>query len=105
MKKFVPGQNLCSSAFGGNIRPYTKQRAQHRSPFLERPPTPPSPGAHAIPPPAKQFSGRPIPQPCITNSGIVSAAKEVTFGRRQATPQAVAMAMASERAVGTLQWS
>ena len=39
--------NLCSSAFGGNIRPYTKQRARHGSPFLEPPPSP-----------AKQFSGR-----------------------------------------------
>ena len=60
VKKKFPGQNLCSGAFGGNIRPYTKQRARHGSPFLE-PPPPPSPGAHAIPPlpPTKQFSGRP----------------------------------------------
>ena len=40
MKKIFPGQNLCSGAFGGNSRPYTKQRARHRSPFLERPPPP-----------------------------------------------------------------
>ena len=53
VKKNFPGQNLCSGAFG-NIRPYTKQRARHRSPFLERPPPPPSPGAHAIPPPPPQ---------------------------------------------------
>ena len=58
MKKNFPRQNLCSGAFGGNNRPYTKQRARHGSPFLEPPPPPPSPGAHAIPPPAKQFSGR-----------------------------------------------
>ena len=61
MKRNFPGQNLCSGAFGGNIRPYTKQRARHRSPFLERPP--PSfagrPCHPPPPPPAKQFSGRP----------------------------------------------
>ena len=51
VKKNFPGQNLCSGAFGGNIRPYTKQRARHGSPFLEPPPPPPSPGAHTIPPP------------------------------------------------------
>ena len=50
MTKTFPGQNLCSGTFGGNIRPYTKQRARHGSPFLELPP-PPSPGAHATPPP------------------------------------------------------
>ena len=38
MKKNFPGQNLCSGAFGGNIRPDTKQRARHGSPFLEPPP-------------------------------------------------------------------
>ena len=38
VKKAFPGQNLCSGAFGGNIRPYTKQRARHGSPFLEPPP-------------------------------------------------------------------
>ena len=55
VKKIFPGQNLCSGAFGGNICPYTKQRARHRSPFLERPPPPPLPGAHAIPPPQSNF--------------------------------------------------
>ena len=54
MKKYFLGQNLCSGAFGGNIRPYTKQRARHGTPFLE-PPPPPSPGAHAIPPPQSNF--------------------------------------------------
>ena len=62
MKKNFPGQNLCSGAFGGNIRPYTKQRARHRSPFLERPPPPPLLRPAPMPsPPAKQFSGRPMP--------------------------------------------
>ena len=60
MKKIFPGQNLCSGAFGGNNRPYTKQRARHGSPFLE-PPPPPSPGAHAIPPPpCKAIFGPPL---------------------------------------------
>ena len=60
VKKKSPGQNLCSGAFGGNIRPYTKQRARHGSPFLE-PPPPSFAGrpCHPAPPPAKQFSGRP----------------------------------------------
>ena len=40
-KKTFSGQNLCSCAFGANIRSYTKQRAQHRTPFLQ-PPNPPS---------------------------------------------------------------
>ena len=50
--------DLCSGAFGGNNRPYTKQRARHGSPFLEPPPLlrrAPMPS-----PPAKQFSGRPM---------------------------------------------
>ena len=38
MKVIFPGHKLCSGAFGGNIRPYTKQRARHGSPFLEPPP-------------------------------------------------------------------
>ena len=58
VKKIFPGQNLCSGAFGGNIRPYTKQKAQHRSPFLESPP-PLLRRAPMPSPPAKQFSGRP----------------------------------------------
>ena len=37
VKKTFPGQNLWSGAFGGNIRPYRKQRARHGSPFLEPP--------------------------------------------------------------------
>ena len=41
-KKRLP--NLCSGAFGANIRSYTKQRARHRSPFLRTPP-PPRPAA------------------------------------------------------------
>ena len=36
-KKFS-GQNLCSCAFGANIRSYTKQRARHGTPFLQPPP-------------------------------------------------------------------
>ena len=52
VKKNFPGQNLCSSAFGGNILPYTKQRARPaQKPISGTPPPPHSPGAHAIPPP------------------------------------------------------
>ena len=57
-EKTFLGQNLCSGAFGGNIRRYTKQRGRHGSPFLEPPPLlrrAPMPS----PPPAKQFSGCP----------------------------------------------
>ena len=50
MKKKFPGQNLCSGAFGGNIRPYTKQKARHGSPFLE-PPPPSFAGRPCHPPP------------------------------------------------------
>ena len=59
VRKNIPGQNLCSGAFGGDIRPCTKQRARHGSPFLEPPPPPLSfAGRPCHPPPAKQFSGR-----------------------------------------------
>ena len=56
VEKNFSGQNLCSCAFGTNIRSYTKQRAQHGTP-----PPPPSAGVHVTPPPppAEQFSGRP----------------------------------------------
>ena len=64
MEKTFSGQNLCSCAFGANIRSYTKQRARHGAPFLQ-PPPPPSAGVHVTPPPppppAEQFSGRPTP--------------------------------------------
>ena len=50
VEKTFSGQILCSCAFGANIRSYTKQRARHRTPFLQ-PPTPPSAGVHVIPPP------------------------------------------------------
>ena len=36
-KKFL-GQNLCPGAFVANMHCYTKQRARHRSPFLQPPP-------------------------------------------------------------------
>ena len=48
--KNFSGQNLCSRAFGANIRSYTKQRARHGTPFLQSPP-PPSAGVHVTPPP------------------------------------------------------
>ena len=50
MDKTFSGQNLCSCAFGANIRSYTKQRAQHGTPFVQ-PPPPPSAGVHVTPPP------------------------------------------------------
>ena len=60
-EKNFPGQILCSGAFGGNIRPYTKQRAWHGSPFLE--PPPPSfagrPCHPPPPPPRKAIFGPP----------------------------------------------
>ena len=64
VEKTFSGQNLCSCAFGANIRSYTKKRAQHGTPFLQHPP-PPSAGVHVTlpPPPAEQFSGPGVPQP------------------------------------------
>ena len=59
MKKNFPGQNLCSGACGGNIRPYTKQRARHGSPFLE--PHPPLLRRAPMPsPPRKAIFGPPF---------------------------------------------
>ena len=82
MKKIFRAKICVPAPFGGNIRPYTKQRAWHRSPFLERPPAPPSPGAHAIPPPpqsnfpAAQQSpaspGAPSPPPHVTQKTACS---------------------------------
>ena len=54
VEKTFSGQNLCSCAFGANIRSYTKQRAQHGTPFLP-PPPPPSVGVHVTPPPQSNF--------------------------------------------------
>ena len=61
-EKTFSGQILCSCAFGANIRSYTKQRAQHGTPFLQ----PPPPllrraSMSSPPPPAEQFSGRHMP--------------------------------------------
>ena len=53
VEKAFSSQNLCSWAFGANIRSYTKQRARHGSPFLH-PPPPPSAGVHVTPPPPSQ---------------------------------------------------
>ena len=50
VEKTFSGQNLCSCAFGANIRSYTKQRARHGTPFLH-PPPPPLAGVHVTPPP------------------------------------------------------
>ena len=61
VEKFFSGQNLCSCAFGANIRSSTKQRARHGTPFLQ-PPPPSFGGRPCHPPPlAEQFSGRPVP--------------------------------------------
>ena len=55
--KTFSGQNLCSCAFGANIRSYTKQRARHGTPFLAPPPPPPpSAGVHVTPPPPSLHS-------------------------------------------------
>ena len=59
VKKNFPGQNLCSGAFGGNIRPYSKQRARHRSPFLEPPPLSFAGRPCHSPPPRKAIFGPP----------------------------------------------
>ena len=65
MKKKFPGQNLCSGAFGGNNRPYTKQRARHGSPFLEPPPL--SFAGRPCHPPPKAIFGPPRKgMPCIS---------------------------------------
>ena len=51
MKKIYRAKILCSGAFGGNIRPYTKQRAWHGSRFLEPPPSFAGRPCYAPPPP------------------------------------------------------
>ena len=51
-KKFS-GQNLCSCAFGANIRSYTKQRARHGTPFLQ-PPTVLRRASMSSPPPPRR---------------------------------------------------
>ena len=43
--------DLCSCAFGANIRSYTKQRALHGTPFLQTPPPPSFGGRPCQPPP------------------------------------------------------
>ena len=48
MEKTFSGQNLCSCAFGANIRSYTKQRARHGTPFRQPPRLT---GVHVSPPP------------------------------------------------------
>ena len=50
--------DLCSGAVGGNIRPCTKQRARHGSPFLE-PPPPSFARRPCHPPPRKAIFGPP----------------------------------------------
>ena len=60
------GQNLCSCAFGANIRSYTKQRARHGTPFLQPPPPPPSAGVHVTPPPPPQSNFQ-VALPCPSN--------------------------------------
>ena len=52
VEKTFSGQNSCSCAFGANIRSYTKQRARHRTPFLQ--PPPPSVGGRPCHPPPLQ---------------------------------------------------
>ena len=52
-EKTFSGQNLCSCAFGANIRSYTKQRARHGTPFLQ-PPHPLLRRASMSPPPPPQ---------------------------------------------------
>ena len=54
MEKTFSGQNLCSCAFGANIRSDTKQRARHRTPFLQPPPRPSFRGRPCHPPPPLQ---------------------------------------------------
>ena len=60
VEKTFSGQNLCSCAFGANIRCYTKQRARHGTPFPQPPPSFGGGGGGGSPPPAEQFSGRPV---------------------------------------------
>ena len=61
VEKTFSGQNLCSCAFGANIRSYTKQRARHGTPFLQPPPPLLRRASMSPPPPsAEQFSGRPV---------------------------------------------
>ena len=62
VEKTFSGQNLCSCAFGANIRSYTKQRARHGTPFLQ-PPPPPSAGVH-VPPPRRAIFRSPCPDVC-----------------------------------------
>ena len=62
VEKTFSGQNLCSCAFGANIRSYTKQRARHGTPFLQ-PPPPPSAGVHVTPPQKSNFQVALAPWP------------------------------------------
>ena len=76
VEKTFSGQNLCSCAFGANIRSYTKQRARHGTPFLQ-PPPPPSFGGrpcHPPPPPPRRaifrspFPPDDAPQACFIHT-------------------------------------
>ena len=58
VKKTFPGQNLWSGAFGGNIRPYRKQRARHGTHFWNAPSFAGRP-CHPPPPPRKAIFGPP----------------------------------------------
>ena len=49
-----PGQNLCSGAFGGNIRLHTKQRARQKAHFWKPPPSFAWRPSHPPPPPPRK---------------------------------------------------
>ena len=66
VEKTFSGQNLCSCAFGANIRSYTKQRARHGTPFLQPPPLLRRASMSPPPPPPQsnfQVAWRPMPAP------------------------------------------
>ena len=70
MEKTFSGQILCSCAFGANIRSYTKQRAQHGTPFLQ--PPPPSFGGHPChPPPPPPQSNFQVAQNLVTRGSVI----------------------------------
>ena len=68
VEKTFWGQNLCSCAFGANIRSYTKQRARHGTPFLQ-PPPPPSEGVHVTPPPPPPQNNFQVAMGCAPQNG------------------------------------
>ena len=77
MKKFFPGQNLCSGALH-------KTKGPAQKPISGTPP-PPSPGAHAIPPPRKAIFGPPLGSHVCYISPAFSGVPNTKMGKQGET--------------------